>query len=218
MTTIKKAAAKLTADLLVTHYMDYVLNHGQEPKTVFALCKEYGISEAEFYCFYGTLEGLKRDIWVRLFGNIESTLLNDPQFRTYSTKDKLIATYFTSMELFTLNRSFILATLDKRHLEGLADLKDFRTHFKRFVESNFQVKAPGGIDKLEKYLSPALAEGAWIHFLLILKFWIDDASANFEKTDIFIEKSVTTVMDLINTSPIDNLIDLGKFLWKEKVK
>ena len=37
-----------------------------------------------------------------------------------------------------------------------------------------------------------------------------------EKTDVLIEKSVNTVVSLLDTKPLESLIDLGKFLWKEK--
>ena len=46
---------------------------------------------------------------------------------------------------------------------------------------------------------------------------MDDNSKAFEKTDIIIEKSVNTVVDLLDTKPLENLLDLGKFLWKEKM-
>ena len=45
---------------------------------------------------------------------------------------------------------------------------------------------------------------------------MDDTSKSFEKTDIVIEKSVNTVVDLLNTKPLESLFDLGKFLWNER--
>ncbi|GAW89492.1 hypothetical protein FPS14_contig00023-0020 [Flavobacterium psychrophilum] len=72
-------------------------------------------------------------------------------------------------------------------------------------------------DKIAKITKPVFSEGAWIQFLFILKFWLDDTSKSFEKTDIIIEKSVNTVVDLLDTKPLESLFDLGKFLWKEKM-
>ena len=57
---------------------------------------------------------------------------------------------------------------------------------------------------------------AWEELLFTLKFWIEDTSLAFEKTDIFIEKSVNTSFDLMDTTPIKSLIDFGKFMWQEK--
>jgi hypothetical protein len=51
--------------------------------------------------------------------------------------------------------------------------------------------------------------------LLTLKFWLDDVSPKFEKTDIYIEKSVNlSFMD----TPIDSLIDLGNLFSKKNTK
>ena len=48
----------------------------------------------------------------------------------------------------------------------------------------------------------------------MLNFWINDASAGFEKTDEAIEKGVNVTFDLFQRSPIDNLLEYGKFLAK----
>ena len=80
------------------------------------------------------------------------------------------------------------------------------------MQSNLEERS----DKLSRVTEPVFAEGAWIQFLFILKFWMDDSSKSFEKTDVLIEKSVTTVVDLLDTKPLESLFDLGKFLWKEK--
>jgi hypothetical protein len=45
---------------------------------------------------------------------------------------------------------------------------------------------------------------------------MDDTSKGFEKTDVLIEKSVNTVVGLLDTKQLENLFDLGKFLWKER--
>ena len=50
-----------------------------------------------------------------------------------------------------------------------------------------------------------------------MKFWIDDTSAKFEKTDIYIEKSVKVSFELMNVAPIYSLLDFGKFIFKEKI-
>jgi hypothetical protein len=47
---------------------------------------------------------------------------------------------------------------------------------------------------------------------------MEDDSPGFEKTDMAIEKSVRTVFDLFDNTPIDSIVDFGKFLWKEKIK
>ena len=71
-------------------------------------------------------------------------------------------------------------------------------------------------ETIQKITKPIYAEGAWIQFLFLLKFWLDDTSKGFEKTDIMIEKSVKAVLDVLDTTPLESVIDLGKFIWKER--
>ena len=72
-------------------------------------------------------------------------------------------------------------------------------------------------ERLERIQIKALQESAWIQLMMTLKFWLDDSSAGFEKTDIFIEKSVNTSFDILNIAPLKSVIDFGKFLFKEKM-
>ena len=39
----------------------------------------------------------------------------------------------------------------------------------------------------------------------------------FEKTDAAIEKSITVAFDVFDNTQLEALVDLGKFLWKEKI-
>ena len=72
-------------------------------------------------------------------------------------------------------------------------------------------------ERLEKLQQRSLKESAWFQLLVTMKFWLDDTSSSFEKTDIFIEKSVKASFDLIDTTPLKSIIDFGKFLFKEKI-
>ena len=72
-------------------------------------------------------------------------------------------------------------------------------------------------EKLDKLQNAGITEGSWGQFLMTLKFWMEDKSPSFEKTDIFIEKSVHASFDMLDVTPFKNIIDFGKFLWKEKM-
>ena len=73
-------------------------------------------------------------------------------------------------------------------------------------------------ETIEKVQTKTLKESAWLQLLFTMKFWLEDTSSSFEKTDIFIEKAVNTSFDLIDTKPLKSIIDLGKFLFKEKMQ
>ena len=71
-------------------------------------------------------------------------------------------------------------------------------------------------ETLDKIQNTTLKETAWLQLSLTMKYWLKDTSPSFEKTDVFIEKSVNTSFDILNTKPIKSIIDLGKFLYKDK--
>ncbi|MBY0488099.1 MAG: TetR/AcrR family transcriptional regulator [Flavobacteriaceae bacterium] len=221
METAKKATAKkklIDDNAIISKYMDYVLEKGEEPNNVFSFCKEHKIEEFDFYTFFGSIDALKQEIWVKFFENSIGTIQKEAAFEGYSDKNKLLTLYFTLFELLTLNRSYVLFTLkeNKEGLKNLKSLKLFRNHFKEFIVSIVNDSIESN-DKVAKITKPVFSEGAWIQFLFLLKFWIEDTYKGFEKTDVLIEKSVNTVVDLLDTKPLESLFDLGKFLWKEKM-
>lgn len=224
MATAKKTVTQIIPDEkliddnhIITLYMEHILMGEDEPKTVYAFCKKNGIEESDFYTFFGSFDGLKEDIWNKFLENTISTLHNDSSFGTYSPKNKLLTLYFTLFEVLTLNRSYVLYVLkdNKQGLSNLKQLKQFRATFKEFVKNHIATEELKS-NKLSRITKPVYSEGSWIQFLLILKFWMEDNSKGFEKTDIIIEKSVNTVVDLLDSQPLENIIDLGKFLWSER--
>ena len=215
-TTTKK---KLIDDnLIITKYMESVLENNHELKNVYKFCKEHNIIESEFYTFYGSLDAVKKDVWIKFFENAVLTIEKEEAFESYSDKNKLLTLFFTLFEILTLNRSYVLFSLKEndKGIKNLNALKDFRNQFKEFVVSIIESNVLDNTGKINKIAKPVFSEGAWIQFLFLLRFWMNDNSKGFEKTDVLIEKSVNTVVDLLDTKPFESLLDLGKFLWKEK--
>ena len=120
--------------------------------------------------------------------------------------------------MVTANRSFTVALLkeDKNKLKSLSKLTELRKHFKQFFDTLEIEKVDLKQEKLVEFQEKTMSEMAWLQFLFTLKFWIEDTSLSFEKTDIFIEKSVNTSFDLLDITPLKSLIDFGKFMWQEK--
>ncbi|HEU4788750.1 MAG TPA: TetR family transcriptional regulator C-terminal domain-containing protein [Flavobacterium sp.] len=209
----------LSKDLILSMYMNHTLEHNEKPKSVFHFSKVNGFTEAEFYTFFGTLESIEKEIFNTFFEKTIELLQKDDNYESYDMKTKLLSFYFTFFELITANRSYVVMTL-KQHqnqLKNLMLLSDFRNKFKDYISEiitdDFRIK----IEKLQQYQEKVLTESFWIQFLLTLKFWIEDSSPSFEKTDIYIEKSVKVSFELIDITPIDSLIDFGKFIFKEKI-
>ncbi len=220
MATTKKTTAKskqLDDARIIELYMNSVLIENASPKNVYLFCKENAIEESDFYSFFGSIDNVKQVIWVKFFENAITAINNEEGFATYTDKNKLLTLFYTLFEILTLNRSYVLFSLEenKSNIKNLKDLVLFRKEFRAFVSAIIDDNENASITKLDKITKPLFSEGAWVQFLFILKFWMDDSSKGFEKTDIIIEKSVNTAVDIFNTKPLESLIDLGKFLWKE---
>ncbi|MBP8157390.1 MAG: TetR/AcrR family transcriptional regulator [Flavobacterium sp.] len=223
MATTKSTRAKketINDNYIIELYINDVLGNNEEPKNAFVFCKKHKIVESDFYSFFGTLDAVKQSIWVKFFENTVATIEKEADFEGYSDKNKLLTLYFTLFEILTLNRSYVLLSLkeNKEGLKNLKNLKEFRNHFKDYIVDKVKSKPSEPFGKVARVTEPVFSEGAWLQFLFLLKFWMDDTSKGFEKTDVLIEKSVNTVVDLLDTKPMESLFDLGKFLWKEKMQ
>lgn len=214
---VAESPIKLDENQIIALYMEDFMENGEEPKNVYSFCKKIGLSDTDFYSHFGSLQNLKQDIWVKFFENAILTISQEQVYATYTPKNKLLTLYYTLFEILTLNRSYVLATLKENEegLKNLNQLKKMRHFFKDFVNNIIQSDNPNN-SKFKNATEPIYSEGSWVQFMFILKFWLEDNSKGFEKTDIIIEKSVNTVVDLLDAKPLDNIIDLGKFLWKER--
>lgn len=211
---------KLTKETIVSLYMDYTLEHNEKPKSVYLFAKLNGFTEAQFYSFFGNLESIEKEIYSMFLEKTVELLSKDPNYEAYDMKSKLLSFYFTFFELLAANRSYVTMSLNenKNQLKNLMQLSDLRTHFKNFIAAITTDEVRLQQEKIQEFQEKAIQESAWIQFLFTLKFWLEDGSPNFEKTDVYIEKSVKLSFELMNVAPINSLIDFGKFIFKEKMQ
>ncbi|MBT8187400.1 MAG: TetR/AcrR family transcriptional regulator [Croceitalea sp.] len=213
----KANTAKITDDKIIESYMNYVLEHEHHPKSIYKFCKENKFKEEEFYKYFGSFEALQSSIWNKFHTNTIAVLNKNKEYRGFSNKDKMLSYFYTIFELLTLNRSYVLFTLDgsKKMMDKLAELKHIRKGIKEFASKLVEEANAEKTLKITKQNPKIFSEGAWVQFMFLLKFWMDDSSPAFEKTDLAIEKSVTTIFDVFDNTPLDSIIDFGKFLYKE---
>lgn len=219
MAAKKTTTTKDVRTEIVSAYMEHVLLEGN-PKSVFSFCKHNKIEESEFYKHFGSIESLKKLIWVDFYLHVEALLLKNEEFSSYSSREKLLTFYFTFFEMLTANRSYVLFALneEKHSFKNLNQLSKLRSKIKDFGVELVELDNEDKQIKITKKPVAVVSEAVWVQFLFLLKFWLSDESAGFEKTDVAIEKSVNTVFDVFDNTPLENIIDFGKFLWKEKIK
>ena len=208
---------KITEKDIITKYMDYVLEKEREPKTVYKFCKEHNIPEEDFYKFFSSISSIKKGIWKAFFTNTTTLISKNKEYNEFTNRDKLLTFFYTFFEMLTLNRSYVLFTLTQsgNQLKNLEQLKGLREHFKEFAKDLIKDGNERKTSKITQHNPNIFSEGAWLQLLFLLRFWMKDESKGFEKTDLAIEKSVNTVFDLFDNTPLENIVDFGKFLYKE---
>jgi hypothetical protein len=209
----------ITREKIVSMYMNYTLENNDKPKSVYNFTKLNNFSEAEFYNFFGTMESVEKEIFKMFLEKTVELLQKDQDYETYDMKSKMLSFYFTFFELLSANRSYVTMSLKQHHneLKNLMQLSSLRSSFKNYVagiiSDEYRIKQ----EKLQNFQEKAIQETSWIQLLLTLKFWQEDSSPAFEKTDLYIEKSIKATFELMNITPLDSLIDFGKFIFKEKI-
>lgn len=203
-----------TAEEIQNAYVDYVLTQGRKPKSVYAFAKENNLSEAEFYNFYGSFEAIEETIWTNLITIAITEVQSQEVWEQYSSREKTLAFFYGFIELLKTKRSFALYTLKNsaRSIGTPQVLKGVKNAFEDFTVNILQQ----GIETREladrRFFSDRYKDALWVQFGLVLSFWAKDKSSGFEKTDVAIEKGINATFDLFERSPLDSLIDYGKFM------
>jgi len=96
-----------------TFYMDYYLENGEAPKTVYQLAKAYNFKEADFYNYFGTIESVQKSIFKSFFDQTITLLHKSEDYAHFDGRNKLLSFYYTFFEILTANRSFALTILKK---------------------------------------------------------------------------------------------------------
>ena len=214
-----------TAAQIQDAYIDYVLTNNEEPKSVYVFAKQLGITEQEFYAFYSSFVAVEKAIWADLTTKAITEIQQQEVWINYTSREKILAFFYAYIELLKTRRSFVVYSLKKSrtHISTPEVLDDVRTIFETFAENIIKSGLDSGELADRRFLSKRYKDALWVQFGIILNFWVNDSSSNFEKTDEAIERGVNVTFDLFQRSPLDNIIDYGKFItrngrFKEKMR
>src|SRR5690554_1083282 len=202
-----------TTQEIIENYIDYVLTHGEQPKSVYTYSKSLGISEAEFYQMFASFDAVERAIWSASIVETIDTIRQQEVWTSYTAREKMLSFFYSYVEVLKRQRSFVSYSLnDSGKLSTPAVLTDVKTVFGNFAEDLINEGLSSGELAERMFISKRYKDAIWLQFAFILNFWIKDDSKDFEKTDEAIEKGINVTFDLFQQSPLDNLIEYGKFI------
>lgn len=216
----KKSATIAPEASIQLAYIDYLLQHGEQPPSVYKFTHDLGLKEEEFYNHFGSFDGLERFIWKGFVDRTIQRLKSDEAYSAFTIREKLLAFYYTFFEDLRVNRSFVLLQLERQpRLELVPEfLKDFKEAFETYVGSLLQEGKTKGEIANRPYMDKTYPQLFSMQMGFLLMFWKKDNSSAFEQTDAAIEKSVNLAFDLIGKGAVDTAFDFAKFLFQTKVK
>ncbi len=204
--------------VLQNEYILHLLRNGKEPVTVFSFCEELKIDENDFYSNFNSFKLLEASIWKLLFNQTIEAINQDEEFPTYTAQDKVLSFFYTIVEVFKQNRSFIVLKLGNLSCKDLRPkaLSEFRPLFNEWIKDVISK----GLETEEIATRPLITdkynEVLWGQFLYILRVWINDESRDFQTTDAAIEKTSALLFELMKKGPLDLMIDFVKFAYQNK--
>jgi hypothetical protein len=212
----------MTQEKIKQSYIEYILENGSQPASIYAFCKKLKIKEADFYEEYTSFPQIESEIWKDLFKEARQTAEQEEVYQSYSVREKLLAFFYTWIEGLKKQRSYILKsyeTLEKPlYMKRNQHFVEFKVAFYDYM--NELLMEARETREVEQRPIPQLMKRYpdlfWAKALFVLDFWINDTSKSFEKTDTMIEKTVNTAFDLLARSPLDSLFDLGKFIYQNR--
>ena len=211
----KKTISKLD---LLTLYMNFVSDHEAKPSSVEDFCEKVNLHQTAFEKHFSSFKKMDKAIFLELFKNSLEVLEESEEFLNFDSKNKLISFYFTFFENLSLNRQYVKTVLSgcTNQLTSFKRLSLLKSEFLHFIESLSLRESIIPVEGLETIQQRFISETMWFQLVATIRFWLDDHSETFEKTDIFIEKSINTSFELLENKFLKNAFDLGKFILKEK--
>ena len=211
----------LTTEKLLSDYGNYLLSNGEKPKNIYLFAKENDFEEENFYQYFSGFEQIEKEILNHFFTKSLELCEQTENWNEMTSKEKLLNLHFTFFENLTMNRSLVLMILGETKRKEWIILQELRKNFLEFTKQltfeNLEILEKAK-ESIKNFNEKTREEALWLHFISIIEFWKKDQSPSFEKTDLYIEKTIDTGFEFINNEPLKKVMDLGKFLWKEKFK
>lgn len=214
-----KKEIPITEEKIFELYADYILSHGEHPKSIYQFAKENKFEEQKFYDFFTSFDQLEKQILVKLFSKSLELVNEVNNADGMTSKEKLLNVYYIFFENLTMNRSLVMMILGNQKLplsKNLLSLKKIHQEYIKTLDFSSWEILENAKENIKNTHEQIRENVLWLHLVSVIEFWKNDSSPAFEKTDIFIEKTIDTGFEFMDNEPLRKVFDLGKFLWKEK--
>ncbi len=202
-----------TRSRIIDAFGEHLREHGEPPGTVFAFCKGLDISERDFFKEFSSFDAVESSYWEELVTHVVKAVEAGAEWSAFTARQRLLSFLYAFSEESLNHRSLMLSRLAK--LGPVAKpgfLKGFEVEFKAFAKNVLDHGIATAEVADRGRLASFYPDALYGHFRSVIDFNLKDDSRHYERTDAFIEKTVSLAFDLIRTQALDSALDLARFL------
>src|SRR5690606_32625326 len=164
-------------------------------KSIYQFAKENKFEEQKFYDFFTSFDQLEKRILVKLFSKSLELVNEVNNADGMTSKEKLLNVYYIFFENLTMNRSLVMMILGNHKLplsKNLLSLKKIHQEYIKTLDFSSWEILENAKENIKNTHEQIRENVLWLHLVSAIEFWKNDSSPAFEKTDIFIEKTIDT--------------------------
>jgi AcrR family transcriptional regulator len=186
---------------------------GAPPRSVARFCKGLGITEAVFFKHFPSLHAVEKAFWRHWIAGVITAIEEGDDWEEFSARERYLAFLFALTQSATERRSLLLERFhDISPLAHPGALEGMRSEFLEFAQRLITHGTEAGEIANRRGLNNLYPGILYAHLRWVIDQWIKDESEGFERTDAFIEKTVTLAFDLFRSQSLDSAADLLRFL------
>ncbi len=208
----------LSKEWLTEQYLRLVNEHKSRPGSIYEVAKLLGLEKKAVQHHFKTITVLEQSIWESIIEETFQRLNAEPAYAEYVARERLLAFYFTLLEVLQPYREYVKQVPLTTNVFGWGGdvFEGFRKAFKNYTQGLVDLGLETGEVEKRTFLTDKYQDALWAQCLFILGFWAKDNSENYEKTDEAVERSVNLSLDLMARGPMDTLLEFGQFLFKNR--
>lgn len=205
-----------TREQILEAYTTHLREHGEPPVSTFRFVQSLGLDERAFFSIFSHMDAVESAMWTGIVTKVASALEEGDEvseWASFSAKQRMLTFQLAFCEEALSWRSLLLQRIGKIGiLARPAYLKGFEKAFLAFAARVVTHGVSAGEIAGRGPASNLYPQIFYVHFRSVIDFHLKDESEGFERTDAYIEKSVSLAFDLLGKQAIDSAVDFGKFL------
>lgn len=206
-----KRTKKFNAKDWIKAYKDHLLQYGELAKDIKTLLHFTDRHFVDFKTHFEDIESLESAIVCSYFEDSLKVLAKDKNFNELSSKEQHLAFLYVLMEVIS-NDEIFLESMQQDKMKDPGFIFNLQKKLNKLNINWGEIEGwkPEILEKLN--LNPK--QSVYVnHAITCILFYLKDKSEEKQDTDAFIEKTTDLLFKLSDTSTLNSMLDLGKFMY-----